>query len=198
VVDETSAWAVYLGPNPVASPTSSTINFTTGDILANGLYVALSPAGTVSATYISTAGNTTDLVFDVTGYFTADTSGSRYVAITPGRLLDTRYGNGLSGKLSANTPASFAVSGRGGIPTSANGVTGNVTVVNPSSSWAVFVGPDPSPSPASSTINFNAGDIKANGLTVALGSGGTLSATYITTPGNTTDLVFDVTGYFTP
>jgi hypothetical protein len=198
VVDETSAWAVYLGPNPVASPTSSTINFTTGDILANGLYVALSPAGTVSATYISTAGNTTDLVFDVTGYFTADTSGSRYVAITPGRLLDTRYGNGLSGKLSANTPVSFAVSGRGGIPTSANGVTGNVTVVNPSSSWAVFVGPDPSPSPASSTINFNAGDIKANGLTVALGSGGTLSATYITTPGNTTDLVFDVTGYFTP
>jgi hypothetical protein len=31
---------------------------------------ALSATGTLSATYISTSGNTTDLVFDVTGYFT--------------------------------------------------------------------------------------------------------------------------------
>jgi hypothetical protein len=90
------------------------------------------------------------------------------------------------------------VTGRGGVPDNATAVTGNVTVVDETSSWAVFVGPDPNPSPTNSTINFNAGDIRANGLTVALGSGGTLSATYITTPGNTTDLVFDVTGYFTP
>jgi hypothetical protein len=42
------------------------------------------------------------------------------------------------------------------------------------------------------------GDIKGNGLAVALGSGGGLSATYMSTTGNTTDLVFDVTGYFAP
>jgi hypothetical protein len=198
VVDETSAWAVFLGPDPNPSPTSSTINFTTGDILANGLDVALSSGGTLSATYISTTGATTDLVFDVTGYFTADTSGAKYVALAPARLLDTRSGNGLSGKLSANTPATFQVAGRGGVPANATAVTGNVTVVNETAAWAVFLGPDPIANPTSSTINFTTGDIRANGLTVALSATGTLSATYMSTAGNTTDLVFDVTGYFTP
>jgi hypothetical protein len=77
-------------------------------------------------------------------------------------------------------------------------VTGNVTIVGQTSSWAVYLGPDPLASPTSSTLNFNLGDVKANGVTVALGSDGSLSATYISMPGNTTDLVFDVTGYFVP
>jgi hypothetical protein len=60
------------------------------------------------------------------------------------------------------------------------------------------VGPNPTATPSTSTLNFNRGDIKANGLTVALSPSGTLSATYMSTPGNTTDLVFDVTGYYVP
>jgi hypothetical protein len=147
---------------------------------------------------MSTAGNTTDLVFDVTGYFTPDASGATYHPLAPARLLDTRSGNGLSGKLSANTPRTFGVSGRGGVPAGATGVTGNLTVTGSSAGWAIYIGPDPNPSPTSSTINFKAGDTLANGLTVALSATGTLSATYMSTAGNTTDLVFDVTGYFTP
>jgi len=73
-----------------------------------------------------------------------------------------------------------------------------VTVVDETFAWAVFLGPDPNPSPGTSTINFVKGDIKGNGLAVALGSGGSLSATYMSTTGNTTDLVFDVTGYYAP
>jgi hypothetical protein len=60
------------------------------------------------------------------------------------------------------------------------------------------VGPNPDPAPTTSTLNFNTGDVKANGLTVALSTTGTLSATYISIAGNTTDLVLDVTGYFAP
>jgi hypothetical protein len=198
VVNPTKSWAVYLGPDPIANPTTSTINFTSGEVVGNGLIVALSATGTLSATYMSTAGNTTDLVFDVTGYYTADLSGARFVPMTPARLLDTRVGNGLSGKLLANTPATFGVAGRGAVPVYAGAVTGNVTVVNETNSWAVFLGPDPTPAPGTSTINFETGQVKGNGLTVALGAGGTLSATYISTAGNTTDLVFDVTGYFVP
>jgi hypothetical protein len=41
------------------------------------------------------------------------------------------------------------------------------------------------------------GDTRANGVTVALGAGGTLSITYFAGTG-TTDFVFDVTGYFVP
>ena len=198
VTGSSAGWAVYLGPDPVASPTSSTINFKAGDTLANGLTVALSATGSLSATYISTAGKTTDLVFDVTGYFTPDAAGATYHPLAPARLLDTRSGNGLSGKLSANTPATFQVTGRGGVPTGATGVTGNLTVTGSSAGWAIYLGPDANPSPTSSTINFKAGDTLANGLTVALSATGSLSATYISTAGKTTDLVFDVTGYFTP
>jgi hypothetical protein len=198
VVDSTFSWAVYLGPDPIASPTTSTINFNTAQIEANNLTVALSATGTLSATYMSTAGNTTDLVFDVTGYYTADSTGVRYVPLIPARVLDTRAGTSLTASLSANTPAIFQVATRGGVPSSATGVTGNVTVVNETSSWAVFVGPIPSTNPSTSTVNFSKGDIASNGLTVALGSGGTLSATYMSFPGNTTDLIFDVTGYFVP
>jgi hypothetical protein len=50
-----------------------------------------------------------------------------YHPMTPARLLDTRNGTGLSGKLSANTPATFAVAGQDGIPGNATAVTGNVT-----------------------------------------------------------------------
>jgi hypothetical protein len=60
------------------------------------------------------------------------------------------------------------------------------------------VGPDPDPNPTTSTLNFLRGEAKANGVTVALGSGGTVSATFISYSGNTTDLVFDVTGYYGP
>jgi hypothetical protein len=202
VVDETSSWAIFLGPDPTPAPGTSTINFVKGDIKGNNLTVALGAGGSLSATYVSNAGNTTDLVFDVTGYYTADASGSRYVPLIPARLLDTRSANGLPGHLTANTPATFWVSAQNRpgspVPAGATAVTGNVTVVNETFPWAVFLGPDPNPSPGTSTINFVRGDIKGNGLAVALGSGGGLSATYMSTTGNTTDLVFDVTGFFAP
>jgi hypothetical protein len=196
VVNSTYAWAVYLGPVDATNPTTSTVNFTGGQIKGNNLTVALGSDGKLSATYMSSAGNSTDLVFDVTGYYTADTSGDAYVPSTPVRMLDTRIGNGLGGKLVAGTPSTFAVAGRGGIASNASAVTGNVTVVNETNAWAIFLGPDPTPNPGTSTINFVTGDIRGNGLTVALSAAGGLSATYMSSPGNTTDLVFDVTGYF--
>jgi hypothetical protein len=189
---------VYLGPVAEASPATSNLNFDNGETKSNNLTVALGAGGHLFATYLSNPGNTTDLVFDVTGYYTADLTGASFVPITPARLLDTRVGNGRSGRLFANTPATFAVAGRGGVPADASGVTGNVTVVGETNGWAIFVGPDPTPAPGTSTINFNTGEVKGNGLTVALGAGGTLAATYISSAGNTTDLVLDVTGYFVP
>ena len=196
VVNPTNSWALYLGPDPITTPTTSTVNFTAGQTKGNNLVVALSNTGTLSATYISTVGNTTDLVVDITGYYTADATGATYVAIAPSRLLDTRSGNGLSSKLAVGVPGTFQATGRGGVPTRAVAVTGNVTVVNQTAGWAVYLGPEPLATPATSTINFIKGEAKGNGLTVALGSSGTLSATFISSSGNTTDLVFDVTGYF--
>jgi hypothetical protein len=195
-VGSTNGWAVYLGPVATATPSTSTVNFLAGQVAGNNLTVALSPTGTLSATFMSTSGNTTDLVFDVTGYYTADATGARFAPLSPTRLLDTRSANGLTGKLGANAPRTFTVAGRGTLPVGVVGVTGILTVVNESAGWAVYLGPSALASPATSTINFVKGDVKGNGLVVALSASGGLSATYIGTAGNTTDLVLDVTGYF--
>ncbi len=194
-VGSTGGWAVYLGPVSLAAPTTSAVNFGANQVTGNNLTVQLSPTGALFATLMGPTASTTDLVFDVTGYYTADASGASFVAITPFRSLDTRSGSGATGKISANTPRTFTVTG-GTVPLDAKGVTGNVTVVGETNGWAVFLGPVANPSPTTSTINFVTGDVKGNGLTVALSSTGTLSATYMSSAGSTTHLVFDVTGYF--
>jgi hypothetical protein len=145
---------------------------------------------------MSGAGSRTDLVFDVTGYYTPDLTGATYVPVTPARLLDTRVGVGLTGKTVANTPRRFQVTGRGGIPSSAVGITGITSVYNQTNAWALFVGPVATAKPSTSNLNFLRGDLKSNAVTVALGSGGTLTATYMSSAGNTTHVVVDVTGYF--
>jgi hypothetical protein len=204
-VNATSGWAVYLGPNPTNTPTTSAINFNAGQVVGNNLTVAVNPTtGYVSATYISTAGNTTDLVFDVTGFYGYDAEctgwlGTYYHPMdTAVRVLDTRNNTGYAGKLSAGLPATWAVAGHSAgfdIPSCATAVTGNLAVVNPTSGWAVYLGPVATPIPTTSSVNFVAGETVDNGVTINLHDG-SMSATYISTPGNTTDLVFDVTGYF--
>ena len=194
VTGQSAAGWAYLGPDPVASPTSSTLNFPVGDTRANGVTVALGAGGTLSATLGSAS--SAHLVFDVTGYFVPDASGATYVPLTPSRVLDSRSGNGLSGPFTAGVPRTFQVGGVGGVPATATAVTGNLTVTGQSAAGWAYLGPDPVASPTSSTLNFPVGDTRANGVTVALGAGGTLSATLGSA--SSAHLVFDVTGYFVP
>jgi serine protease inhibitor ecotin len=78
-------------------------------------------------------------------------------------------------------------------------VTGNVTVTGQTSRGYLYIGPVPMSNPTSSTLNFPVGDDRANAVTVALGDGGTLSATYVSpNNGTTAQVIFDVTGYFLP
>jgi hypothetical protein len=94
----------------------------------------------------------------------------------------------------ANTARTFTVADGTPVPTNAVAVTGNLTVVGQTRGGYVVLAPAAGGS--TSTINFPAGDTRANAVTVALGSGGTLNAVYKATAGATTHLVFDVTGYF--
>jgi len=121
---------------------------------------------------------------------------STYVPLTPTRLLDTRFGNGLSGPFSAGVPRTVQISGRGGVPANATAVTGNLTVTGQTAAGYVYLGPESTATPPTSTLNFPAGDTRANGVTVALGPTGILGATFGGPGGASTHLVFDVTGYF--
>ena len=50
----------------------------------------LSGTGTLWVTYVGKSGTTADVLFDVTGYFVANSSGSTYVSLTPNRIVDIR------------------------------------------------------------------------------------------------------------
>jgi hypothetical protein len=147
----------------------------------------------------SVGGATTDLLFDVTGYFVPGTAGATYVSLTPARILDTRSNIGLAGKLTSATSRSLQVTGIAGVPSGAIAVTGNLTVTNQTSPGFVALTTVSSSAPTTSTLNFPLGDNRANGVTAPLGSGGVLWVTFMGSVGGaTTDLLFDVTGYFVP
>ncbi len=117
------------------------------------------------------------------------------------RVLDTRPGIavGLSGPFAHGVARSWQVAGfssGGDIPADAVAVTGNLTVTNQTAGGYVSVTPAPNNNPASSTINFPVGDNRANNLTIPVNTDGKVSAVYRATPGKTTHLIFDVTGYY--
>jgi hypothetical protein len=200
VTAQSAAGFLYIGPVAMNDPTSSTLNFPVADDRANGVTVALGGGGALSVTYAAPSlGQAAQVIFDVTGYFTPDTSGARYMALAPTRILDTRTGTGLSGPFVSHVARAFGVAGLSGIPTSATAVTGNLTVTGQTAAGFLFVGPVAMNDPTSSTLNFPTGDDRANAVTVALGSGGTLSITFAApTPSPSAQVIFDVTGYFVP
>jgi hypothetical protein len=196
VTDQTGAGWVTVSPTTASTASSSTINVPIGDVRANNVTIALGPSGNLSAIYAAAAGRTTHLVFDVTGYFLASNAGATYNPMAPVRTLDTRFDNGLPDRFETDLPQSWQIAGTNGIPSDAVAVTGNVTVTGQTSGGFVAVTPEQDATPATSTLNFPAGDARANGLTVQLGSEGKLSAVFHGTMGASTDLIFDVTGYY--
>jgi outer membrane protein assembly factor BamB len=198
VVGQTGAGYLFIGPAADNNPASSTLNFPAGDTRANAVTVGLGAGGTLSFTYVGHAGTTAQVLFDVTGYFTPDATGATYHSLPPDRLLDTRSGmGGVTGPIPSKSARTFQVTG-GVVPTGAIAVTGNLTVVGQTGAGYLFIGPAADNNPASSTLNFPAGDTRANAVTVGLGAGGTLSFTYVGHAGTTAQVLFDVTGYFTP
>ncbi len=192
VTGQTKAGYVVLAP--AAGGSTSTLNFPVGDTRANTVTIPLSASGTLSATYVAKAGATAHLIFDVTGYFLAGSSGASFYPLAPQRVLDSRSNVGLNGVFHADAARTFVVADGTPIPTNAVAVTGNLTVTGQTKAGYVVLAP--AAGGATSTLNFPVGDTRANGVTVALGSGGTLNAVYKAKAGATTHLVFDVTGYF--
>jgi centrosomal CEP192-like protein len=196
VVGQTGAGYVTLSPTAQTDPTTSTINFPLGDTRANGLTVPLSNDGKVAAVYKAAAGKTTHLILDVTGYYIADLTGSRYVPLNPARTLDSRFNVGLNGTFKSSTPRTLKIDGRRGIPNDADAITGNLTIVGQTGSGYVAITTAPTATPATSTLNAPVGDIRANGVTVPIAADGTDSLTYVSAAGRVTHLILDLTGYF--
>jgi hypothetical protein len=132
-------------------------------------------------------------------------SPATYAVVTPNRILDSRVGNGLSGRFQTGIPRTFQVTGRQpgntslNIPAGAVAVTGNLTVTDQTHAGWLTASPLQQPGSSTSTLNFPVKDNRANGVTMALGPGGTLTIVYNGGPASaTTNAIFDVTGYFLP
>jgi hypothetical protein len=195
VTGQSAGGYVSLTSAPTSTPSTSTLNMPVGDTRANNVTILLSNTGTLSAVYKAGAGKAAHLLLDVTGYFVRGGDGAGYQTIPPTRFLDTRSGAGLTGRFTSGTPRRLDVAGLHGVPAGAVSVTANLTVVGQSAGGYVSITPTSQTSPSSSTLNFPAGDVRANGLTAKL-QGGDLWLVYKSSAGATTDLLLDITGYY--
>jgi hypothetical protein len=204
ITDQSAAGHLTLTPDCQPSPTTASIYTPKGDIRATGLTMKLSSVGDLCVTFVSTAGATTSVVFDVTGYFvtSVDGAGATNVPVTPNRLVDSRVKNGISSKLLPYASRSFQVTNRvpsdatKNIPSSAIAITGTLTVTGATALGWLALTTTQINHPGTSTINFPKYDTRANGVTVPLGAGGKEWVALGSGKGSYASVVFDVSGYF--
>lgn len=128
----------------------------------------------------------------------------QFYPITPCRLADTRGTVGLNGgpALAAGDIRNFQVTNFSpcGVPMTAQAAALNVTMVGPTGAGFLVVWPYNTGVPGTSNINADAGTgAIANGCLVALTTiAGNLniSISYGSAPGNTTNVIVDITGYY--
>ncbi|MFF5975779.1 N-acetylmuramoyl-L-alanine amidase [Streptomyces sp. NPDC012769] len=183
---------VSVFPSGTPRPSTSNLNFKAGQSIPNLVIVPVGADGKVS--FYNHAG-TVELLGDVTGYFTTDTTQAKHVNHGPKRLLNTMAGLGVpKAKVGAQQAVTLQVTGANGIP--ASGVTAvviNVTATNPTSSGWVSVYPSDQVRPPVSNLNFTAGLTIPNLVVVPVSADGKVS---FYNHAGSVDLLADITGYF--
>jgi hypothetical protein len=126
---------------------------------------------------------------------------SWFVPLNPARLLDTRDGTGGNiTPLDSQVFTELPVTGVGGVPdtgvpdTGVTAVVLNVTAVLPTQPGFLAVWPSGDPQPGVSNLNFVAGQVVPNLVTVKVGANGRVN---ILNSQGRTDVVADVVGYYT-
>jgi glucose/arabinose dehydrogenase len=120
--------------------------------------------------------------------------GTAFHTLTPCRLLDTRTGTPLT----SGVERLFTLAGSCGVPASARALSLNVTVTAPGGPGHLTVFPGDQAVPPSSTLNFSAGQTRANSMVAPLsGDGqGRVKALASVAASGAVHLILDVNGYF--
>src|SRR5712691_11259221 len=84
------------------------------------------------------------------------TGPTKFYAVTPCRLVDTRLSPGTP--ITSGAPFTFRVIGTCGVPLSAAAVFLTVTSVSPSDGGYIVVYPNPGSPPGTSVVNVDAGE----------------------------------------
>ena len=174
---------VYPAGSP--RPNTSNLNYVGHQTVANMATSGLGTNGEVTLTNSSIG--SADAIVDIAGWYD-----SGFHAITPARLMDTRGSLGGATVGSAET-RNLTIRGTAGIPAGATAVALNVTVVNPSAAGFLTVWPADAPRPDASNLNFVAGQIVPNMVTVGLSASGAIS---LFNARGATDVIVDVAGWY--
>ncbi|MEV0805510.1 hypothetical protein [Micromonospora sp. NPDC050200] len=187
-----------------ADPAAFTISGDTcsGRVLPTGEVCAVTISGAPTRGRVQTA---TLVMPDNTGYGQRTESltvegwegviGTYYPLTTPFRLMDTRNGTGVIGRpIAPGEAVELQVAGRGGLPTGGlSAVVLNVTVTGPTASSFLTVYPADEARPNASSINFPAGWLGSNNVTVKLSADGKVK---VYNRAGYTHAVVDVSGFY--
>ncbi|HEX2061748.1 MAG TPA: PKD domain-containing protein, partial [Thermoanaerobaculia bacterium] len=196
-VGMTSAGHLTLFPYGGAVPQVSNLNFQAGPALANGARVSLAATTPDLGVRLVVPGGTSHLIVDTNGYFKTDAP-LRYHAVTPCRVLDTRF-TPQGPALAHMEQRAVQVRGTCGVPAGARAAMVNLTVVGPSATGHITAYPSGVATPVASTINFNAGEpALANGSIVPLSAtlANDLTLRAVLPPFGSVHVIADVFGYF--
>ncbi len=183
-------------PTGENQPAISTINSRDGRTKATAAIVAAGTSGAVSVY----ATNTTNVLLDIDGYFTAPGGQAfQFYPLAPCRVLDTRQPDGpLAGPyLQANQERDFPILESSCIASglAPSAYSFNVTAVpHPAHQRLGYltVWPTGAQQPVVSTLNNPTGTTVANAAIVPAGTGGAIAVF----PNGDTDLLIDINGYF--
>jgi uncharacterized protein (DUF1501 family) len=191
VTQPSAASFLTVWPTGQPRPLAASLNMVPGQTVPNLVLAQVGAGGKVS---IFNQQGATHVVADVLGAF-GPSGTTRYVAIAPTRVLDTRDGTGSPKQPLGQTPLALALAGQKGIPSSGvAAVLLNVTIVRPSAATYVTVYPSGGDVPLAANLNAVAGQVVPNMVLGRLGPDGSVSLFNFA---GTTDLVADVMGYFT-
>jgi parallel beta-helix repeat protein len=154
------------------------------------LPVAISPQAHLTATATDPAGNTSE-------FSSCISLQAQFYTLTPCRLADTRNATGQYGgpALAANANRTFIIGGQCGIPVTAQAVSFNFTITQPTGQGDLRTFPGGGAAPLASTMNWRPGQTRANNAIDPLGPSGDL-AVRVDQASGTVHLIIDVNGYF--
>lgn len=196
-VDEVGGGYVTAYQDGKTRPVTSSLNFDAGQVVPNTVIVPVGSDGKIA--FYNGSGGTIDLVADVEGYF--DAAGrDAYLPITPRRLYDSRTQGGPFTSC-CNTGVNLPPLGEQPVTPFALSYIAyvfNVTVTQTVGSGYVTVYPDDLAKPATSNVNFSAGQTTANTAIAQASMFGAADefAVNFTQPQSSTQLIVDLFGYF--
>lgn len=187
-----ATYTIYFGYPAVSQVVTTkastfTVNYTFRDYANNATDDAFNQMATV---YVTDASKRPDISAQ-----SLDRVGAGYTPVSPLRILDTRHAIGISttAPITGGSDVVVQVAGKDGVPANAEAVVANVTAVTPTADGYLTAYADGQSMPATSNLNYSAGQVVPNLVTTEVTDG----KIRIHVGGSgTVHLVVDLQGYY--